>query len=329
MGSESDIQNARRYLEIEAEAILQQRERLGPEFASTVEMIAALRGKVVVSGIGKSGIIGMKMAATLASTGTPAFFLHPVEGVHGDMGVISQDDLLVAISSSGETEELVNLVVAVQRMGVPALSICGSRESTLASLCDHLLVVSVDREACPLGLAPTASTAAVLAMGDALALTLSARSEFTAEDYAAFHPGGTLGRRLKLCVRDIMYTGSDVPVLPDGANFGEALRVMTDTKNLGVALVTDSEGKLIGVLTDGDLRRILLRSVPAVADFSISVSDVMTRNPKVVEAEALASEALRIMEAHSITSLAIVDAASRPVGIVHLHDILGRGKVIF
>jgi arabinose-5-phosphate isomerase len=324
-----EIAQARRVLEIEAEAILRQRERLGPDFLNVVGRIAALRGKVVLTGIGKSGIVGMKVAATMASTGTPAIFIHPVEGVHGDIGVVSRDDLLMALSNSGETQEVLNLVVAVKKLGVPVVGVCGSAECTLARLCDQCLVVSVDREACPLGLAPTASTTAVLAVGDALAMMLSSRRRFTADDYAAFHPGGTLGRRLKLRVRDIMVTGEGVPKVREGQTFEEAIKEMTARHNLGVTLVVDGAGRLTGILTDGDLRRILLKGKAGGLDISTPIERLMTRNPKVIEAEALASEAMQMMEAKAITSLAVVDTESRPVGLIHLHDILGRGQVIF
>jgi len=329
MAENPELSQARRVLEIEAEAILRQKERLGPEFLEVVETIAKLRGKVVVTGIGKSGIVGMKVAATMSSTGTPALFIHPVEGVHGDIGVVSKDDLLMPISNSGETQEVLNLVVAVKKLGVPVSGVCGVHESTLARFCDQVLVVSVGGEACPLGLAPTASTAALLAVGDALAMTLSSRRDFSEDDYRAFHPGGTLGRRLKLHVRDIMHKGEDIPIVEEGRTFKDALREMTETRNLGVTLVTDADGRLTGILTDGDLRRIYLRDPSAGLSFDTPVEEVMTRNPKVIEAEVHASEALQIMEKKGITSLAVVDTESRPVGLIHLHDILGRGEVIF
>lgn len=329
MAENRELSQARRVLEIEAEAILRQKERLGTEFLDVVERIAAIRGKVVITGIGKSGIVGLKVAATMSSTGTPAIFIHPVEGVHGDIGVVSRDDLLMPISNSGETQEVLNLVGAIKKLGVPVIGVCGAHESTLARLCDQVLLVSVDEEACPLGLAPTASTTAVLAVGDALAMTLSSKKAFTAADYAAFHPGGTLGRRLKLRVRDIMHTGGDIPVVREGRTFEDALREMTETRNLGVTLVTDPDGRLTGILTDGDLRRIYLKDPSVGVNFDAPVEEVMTRNPKVIESDAHASEALQIMEKKGITSLAVVDTESRPVGLIHLHDILGRGEVIF
>lgn len=327
MNESPEIKQARQVLEIEAQAILRQCERLDESFLQAVEAIAKLRGKVVVTGVGKSGIVGMKIASTLSSTGTPAIFVHSVEGMHGDLGVISKEDLLLAISNSGETEEILNLVSAAQRLGVRTLCICSSTQATLAKISDLVLVVSVDREACPLGLAPTASTTAVLAVGDALAMALSSRRRFTSEDYAAFHPGGSLGRRLKLQVQDLMRKAEAIPQVRENQTFAEAVGEMTSRDNLGVTLVVDGEGKLAGILTDGDLRRILLRTPGGNPNWSMPVTHVMTRNPKVVEAEALASEALQIMESLGITSLAIVDAHSRPLGIIHLHDILGRGKI--
>ncbi|MBI2193389.1 MAG: KpsF/GutQ family sugar-phosphate isomerase [Planctomycetes bacterium] len=328
MSEAPELEQARHVLETEAQAILQQRDRLGPSFVQAVDAIATLKGKVVITGVGKSGIVGMKIASTLASTGTPAVFVHPVEGVHGDLGIVSRDDLLVAISNSGETEEVLNLTAAARRLGVRTLGICASASSTLARTSDLVLPVAVDREACPLGLAPTASTTAVLAVGDALAMALSTRRRFTAENYAAFHPGGTLGRRLKLRVRDLMRRNEAVPRVREDQTFAEALQEMTARDNLGVTLVVDAGGKLAGILTDGDLRRILLRSPGGSPGGPSPVSQLMTRRPKTVEADAMASEAVQIMETHAITSLAIVDAQSRPVGIIHLHDILGRGKII-
>lgn len=330
MSESPEIRQARQVLEIEAEAILSQKESLGESFQQAIEVISDLRGKVVVTGIGKSGIVGMKVAATLASTGTPAIFMHAADAIHGDLGAITKDDLLLAISNSGETEEVLNVIQAAQQVGVPALAFCGSAQSTLATMCDHLVVVAVDREACPLGLAPTASTTAALAVGDALSMALSSRMKFTAEAYAAIHPGGSLGQRLKLCVRDLMRTGEQIPVVTESQSLSEAIHEMTDRENLGTALIVNDAGKLNGILTDGDLRRILLTAEDeGQLDWARPVSEVMTRGPKTIEVDAAVSEALQIIERSGITSLAIVDASSTPVGFLHLHDILGRGKVVF
>jgi arabinose-5-phosphate isomerase len=325
MHNSPELDLARQVLKTESDAVLKQLECLDENFQKIVDVITSLPGKVVITGIGKSGIIGAKIAGTLASTGTPALFLHPVEGVHGDIGVIGKDDILIAISNSGATEEVLNLVFAVEQTGLTTLGICSNPESTLAELCDYNLFVSVDQEACPLGLAPTASTTAVLAVGDALAMALSARQKFTREDYSRFHPGGSLGRRLKLRVRDIMLTGDALPVISVEENLAAAMQVMSSNQNLGVALAVDADGLLAGIVTDGDLRRIFMKGHTQES----SIREIMTQNPKLAEAESLASEALMIMEQMAITSLAIVDGQSRPIGLVHLHDILGRGKVIF
>lgn len=320
-----ELKLARQVLKTESDAILKQLDCLDENFQNVVDVISALTGKVIITGIGKSGIIGSKIAGTLASTGTPALFLHPVEGVHGDMGVIQMGDLLIAISNSGATEEVLNLVFAVEQIGLTTLGICSNPKSTLAELCDYTLIVSVDQEACPLGLAPTASTTAVLAVGDALAMALSSKRKFSTEDYSRFHPGGSLGRRLKLRVRDIMLTGEALPLISVEENLGAAMKVMSANQNLGVALAVDKDGRLAGIVTDGDLRRIFLSGHTQESP----ITKVMTRNPKLAESESLASEALMIMEQMAITSLAIVDEQSRAIGLVHLHDILGRGKVIF
>jgi len=323
------LQRAREVLQIEADSILAVKDRLGKEFVQLVDMILALDGKVVVTGVGKSMIVGQKIAATMCSTGTPAVALDATAALHGDLGVLAKGDLLIAISNSGEAPELINVVFAAQDLGVRIAALTGNTQSTLAENSDLVVNVSVAREACPLGLAPTASTTATLAVGDALAMVLMQSIGFTSRHYARFHPGGNLGQRLKLKVRDIMRTGSDVPTVAASAPFLEALRVMSAGANLGVALVTDADGTLAGIITDGDVRRLLLSGENVAAR---TVGQVMKRNPITIDADAAASEALRVMERGtgrgSITSLAIVDAACRPVGFIHLHDILGRGKVM-
>jgi arabinose-5-phosphate isomerase len=317
---------ARNVLRIEAEAVSAIIERLDKSFDDAVEVMLAATGKVVVAGLGKSGIVAKKVAATLASTGTPAVFLHPVEALHGDLGIVARGDILLAISNSGENDEVLNLLEAVKGLGVKSISLTGNPQSTLARNTDITLDVGVAREACPLGLAPTASTTAAMALGDALAVALMEKRGFKEEDFAQFHPGGRLGRRLALRVRDIMRTGGAIPVVKKSQSLGDALREMTERDNLGVTLVVDDAGLLAGILTDGDLRRIARKEGRWEEKMSGRAENFMSRNPKTVDADALASEAVQIMEVKGITSLAIVDGMGKPVGIIHLHDILGRGK---
>jgi arabinose-5-phosphate isomerase len=325
---ETRLHRAREVLQIEAESILALKERLGDEFLQLVGMILGLRGKVVVTGVGKSGIVGQKIAATMCSTGTPAVWLDATAALHGDLGVVARDDLLLAISNSGEASELLNVVFAAQNMGVRVVAFTGNPGSTLAENSDLVVNVAVAREACPLGLAPTASTTAALAVGDALAMVLMESIGFTSTHYARFHPGGSLGQRLKLKVRDIMRTGDEMPVVRENDSFGRALDVMTAGANLGVVLVTGDDGVLTGIITDGDVRRLLIRNGVSIKEKR--GGELMKRNPMTIEADAAASEAVRVMEKGtgkgSITSLAIVDGQGRPTGIIHLHDILGRGK---
>lgn len=320
------METARNVLRIEAEALSAIIERLDKSFEDAVEALLAVPGKVVVTGLGKSGIVAKKVAATLASTGTPAVFLHPVEALHGDLGIVAKGDFLLAISNSGENDEVLNLLEAVKALGVKSLALTGNPQSTLARNSDITLDVSVAREACPLGLAPTASTTAAMALGDALAVALMEKRGFRKEDFAQFHPGGRLGMRLALRVRDIMRTGTAIPMVRKSQTLGEALREMTERDNLGVALIVDDGGLLEGIVTDGDLRRIARREGRWEEKVSGKVENFMSRNPKTVDADALASEAVQIMEVGGITSLAIVDGKGKPVGMIHLHDILGRGK---
>jgi len=324
--TERRLARARQVLQTEAEAILALRERLGGDFLRLVEMILSLDGKVVVTGVGKSGIVGHKIAATMCSTGTPAVFLDTAAALHGDLGVLSKDDLLVAISNSGEAAELLNVVAAARGIGARIVAFTGKPGSSLAQHSDLVIDVGVACEACPLGLAPTASTTAALAMGDALAMVLMEAIGFTSRHYARFHPGGSLGQRLKLKVRDIMRAGVDLPVVCETAPFQAALDAMSAGVNLGVVLVTGEGAELCGIITDGDVRRFLMQKVDLAAK---TAGELMKRNPMTIDADAAASEALRVMEKGtgrgSITSLAIIDAQSRPVGLIHLHDILGRG----
>ncbi len=316
------LQRGRRVLEIEARAVADLARRLGGEFERAVEEIAACQGKVVVTGMGKSGIVCRKIASTLASTGTPAFFLHAAEALHGDLGMLVRGDLVLAVSNSGETEELIRLLPVIKRLSLPLIAITGNPESNLARRADVVLDVSVAEEACPLGLAPTASTTATVALGDALAVALLEHKGFRPEDFAALHPGGALGRRL-LKVSELMHVGPEIPLVRESTSMREVVLEMT-SKRLGVTGVVNEAGRLVGVITDGDLRRGLERRGDILA---LTAADVMTCNPKVVEADTLGAKAVAVMEAHAITSLFIVDDEGLPAGIIHLHDLLRAGVV--
>lgn len=319
------IETAKRVLQIEADAVLALQARLDADFVQAVEMILSCKGKVVVTGMGKSGLICQKIAATMASTGTPTFFLHPAEGIHGDLGMLAKGDVIIGISNSGETEEVCRILPVIKRMGLPLISMSGNPKSTLAIAGDVHLDISVDEEACPLGLAPTASTTATLAMGDALAVALLEERGFKEEDFALFHPGGALGKRLLLRVEDMMHTGKDVPLVLPEVLLRDALFEIT-SKKLGVTGVVDSQGQMLGVFTDGDLRRIMEQGLDSLQK---PISEVMTTAPKRILRRNLAAKALQIMESHSITSLFVFDDEENrvPVGIVHLHDLLKAGVV--
>ena len=319
------LEKARKVLRIEAEAILAQIDKLDDHFVEAVEAILACRGKVVLTGIGKSGIICQKIAATFASTGTPAYFLHPAEGIHGDLGTLSRHDVVIVLSMSGESDEISVILPAIKRMGNRLIAMTGNLSSTLARYGDVLIDVGVKEEACPLGLAPTASTTAALAMGDALAVALLEKRGFSKEDFALIHPGGRLGRRLLLRVEDLMHTGDEVPLVHSGTLLKDAVLEMT-SKGFGVTGVCDGKGGLAGVITDGDLRRGLERRVDILQQ---KVDDVMTYRPKTLIASSLAAHALQQMEEHAITSLFITAGRDdgRAVGILHLHDILRAGLV--
>ncbi len=317
------IEHGKRVLEIEVRAIAGLLERLDHRFTEAVDLLYRCAGKVVVSGMGKSGLIGQKIAATLASTGTPAFFLHPAEGTHGDLGMLARRDALIAISNSGETEEVLKLLPFVKRLNIPVVAMTGRVQSTLAKNSEVVLDVSVGEEACPMGLAPTASTTATLAMGDALAIALLQKRGFREEDFAQFHPGGTLGRRLLLKVRDLMHGGDAVPRVTQQTSAREAILVMT-TKKLGMTTVVDEAGRLLGVITDGDLRRFLERG----ADLAkAKAGDLASKNPKTIGPDELAAGAIRIMEECSITSLVVLEESRQIVGVIHLHDLLKSGIV--
>ncbi len=308
-------------LETEAEALLGLRARIGDAFVAACRHMLACPGRIVVVGMGKSGHIGGKIAATLASTGTPAFFVHPGEASHGDLGMITGQDVVLALSNSGETDEILTILPIIKRLDVPLVALTGNPDSTLGRQATVCLDVGVAREACPLGLAPTASTTAALAMGDALAVALLEARGFDAEDFARSHPAGRLGRRLLLLVDDLLHTGADLPVVGEDALVAEALLEMT-AKRLGMTAVVDAQGRLSGIFTDGDLRRALDRDTDVQRT---RVAAAMTRDCKTVAPGTLAAEALHMMQTHKINALLVVDAERRPVGALNVHDLLRSG----
>ncbi len=317
------IQMGRGVLTIERDAIDLLTQRIDADFGRACELILSCAGRVVVTGMGKSGHIGNKIAATLASTGTPAFFMHPGEASHGDLGMIVKGDVVIALSYSGETAELLSLLPIIRRRGVPLIAMSGRPESSLAREATVHLNVAVEKEACPLNLAPTASSTATLAMGDALAVALLDARGFTAEDFAHSHPGGSLGRRLLVHVEDVMHSGEDVPVVASGAPLAEALLEVT-RKGLGMTAVVDGQQRILGVFTDGDLRRALDRNAHM---HDTTVDEVMSRGPKTIRAEQLAVDAVTLMQEFSITALLVAEDDGRLRGVVHLHDLLKAGVI--
>lgn len=320
------IEQAKQVLKIEAEAIEALQSRIDGHFVDAVRMILDCRGRVVVTGMGKSGLIGKKIMATLASTGTPSFFLHPAEGIHGDLGMVTSDDVIIALSNSGETGEVLNILPSVKRIGAKIIAFCGVENSTLVKNADVFLNVGVKQEACPLGLAPTASTTAALAMGDALAVALLTERHFTPADFALYHPGGSLGRKLLLTVEKVMHAGEDNPKVTEGQTVKVALFTMT-AKGLGAVSVVSEDGHLLGIITDGDIRRGLAKGHEFL---DYPVSRIMTRTPKTITADKLAAQALHIMEKNEprpITVLPVVDENFRAIGILHLTDLLRQGVV--
>jgi arabinose-5-phosphate isomerase len=320
--TEALLERARTIIDVEIAGLNDIKAQLDQGFLQAIEIIEACPGRVIITGMGKSGLIGKKIAATLSSTGTPAYFLHPAEGSHGDLGMIMKQDVVIAISNSGETPEILSILPLVKRFNVPLIAMTGNLASTLAQRSSATLNVAVQQEACPLGLAPTASTTACLALGDALAVVLLERKGFTQEDFAIFHPAGSLGKRLLLKVEDVMHTGSNLPIVTTQATFLEALMEIT-SKKLGLTLVVNPNTRVVeGVLTDGDVRRALTQ-VPNIQ--AVVLTDVMSSSPKIIEADALAVSALRIMEENKITSLLIKAEDNTPHGIIHLHEILKTG----
>lgn len=312
---------AKEVLDIEANSILRLKNNIGEEFDKAIDILYNCKGRVIVTGMGKSGIIGKKIAATLSSTGTPAYFLHPAESTHGDSGVITRNDVIIAISNSGETQELMNLLPLIKRFGCEMIGMTGNINSTLAKTSEVVLDISVEKEACPLGKAPTASTTATLAMGDALAVCLMEKKGFTKEDFLMYHPSGKLGKGLTYKVRDLMISGDKMPIVSENETFTDVINTISEYK-LGMAMIISSDKKLLGVLTDGDIRRTIIK-YPNTSN--LKIKDVMTVNPKRITEEAYAASALNLMEKYSITALPVVDENNVPVGVIHVHDLLRAG----
>jgi arabinose-5-phosphate isomerase len=321
---DSIIDVARKVLKTEAEAVNAMVDKIGSNFEKAVEIIYQSKGRVVVTGMGKSGLVGKKIAATLASTGTPAFSLHPAEATHGDLGMVTSDDVIIAISNSGETEEIIELIPFLKRFNVHLISVTGNPESSLSKAADVTLDVSVKEEACPFGIVPTASTTATMAMGDALAVALLMRRGFKEQDFAFFHPGGKIGKKFFIKVKDIMYTGDKIPKVTIKTPMSKTVIEMS-SKRLGHTIVFDDNNKVTGVITDGDLRRGIEKWSGKL--FEMTAGEVMTKSPKTISEEELAAKALSIMEGNSITALVVTDKDGRVVGIIHLHDILRQGIV--
>ena len=323
--SSATIQKAIEVLKIEADGILNLADRIDDNFSEMIGQICSCSGRLILSGIGKAGIVGRKIVATLNSTGTRSLFLHPVEAMHGDLGQVSRDDIFIALSNSGETEELCILLPSIRRIGCKIIAFTGSTNSTLAAQSDIVIDVGVEFEACPLGLAPTASTTAMLAMGDALAVVLLEKKNFNSNDFSMIHPGGTLGQRLASKVKDLMISGPSLPRVSERTSMQEAVKEI-DRGRLGTTLVTNPQNKLRGIITDGDIRRLV---ASGRSFLKFSVEDVMTKNPQTIAESSPTYDALNIMEKHQITVLPVVNAREEVQGILHLHDILGKGEFKF
>ena len=320
-------EHAKRVLRIEADAVAALIDRIDEHFEQAVELVLNCKSRVVVTGMGKSGLIGKKIAATFASTGTPAFFLHPAEGIHGDLGMVTRGDVVIALSNSGETEELLMMLPSLKRFGNKIISLTGNPASTLAKNSDVVIDVGVKEEACSLGLAPTASTTATLAMGDALAMALLDKRGFKEEDFACIHPGGTLGKKLLLHVHDLMHTGKAVPSVFEETSVKDAIYEIS-SKKMGITAVVNTSGTLVGVISDGDLRRWMEKTEQSGENLlAKAAKDIMTKKPKIIKKAALAAEAVSIMEKNSITCLIITTDDAKPIGVIHLHDLLKAGVV--
>lgn len=319
------LEEAVNVLKIEADGILRLIDRIDNNFIDMVELIYNSTGRIIVGGIGKSGIIGRKIVATLNSTGTRSLFLHPVEAMHGDLGMVSKDDIFLALSNSGETDELNILLSTIQKIGCKIIAFTGNKHSTLAKNSDIIIDVGVEKEACPMGLAPTSSTTALLAMGDALAVVLINKRGFKQSDFQRFHPGGTLGQRLSINVNDIMITDKSVPIVNENAPMQDAIKTIDDFR-LGTTLVQGANKKLTGIITDGDIRRCVAKKKNIL---ELTAADVMTRGPRTLQPDSPTYDALNMMERYQITALPITDASGQILGILHLHDILGKGAFKF
>jgi arabinose-5-phosphate isomerase len=314
------IEEAKNVLKTEAEGVLSLVDRVGPEFEKAVEMIMAAKGRVILTGMGKSGLVARKISATLSSTGTPSFFLHPAEAIHGDLGMVTSNEIVIAISYGGRTPEINTLLPILRNMGAKIISFTGNMKSPMANASDIVIDVGVKREACPMGLAPTTSTTAALAMGDALAVVLINRRRFGREDFKKFHPGGSLGDRLAGKVRDFMLTGDRIPMVLLESKVRDAIKEI-NAKKIGATLVVDADKKMVGLISDGDLRRALLKQEHI---FDLKAAEIMTRSPKTVDPDLTTAEALGLMELYAIMHLAVIDIHNHVQGILHLHDILGR-----
>ena len=320
------IEQAVKVLKIEAEGILALAEKIDDNFTKMIDLIYKSHGRVIIGGIGKSGIIGRKIAATLNSTGTRSIFLHPVEAMHGDLGIVSHKDVFIALSNSGETDELNILLPSIRNAGCPIIAFTGNKNSTLAHHSDVVIDVGVETEACPLGLAPTTSTTALLAMGDALAVVMINKHKFTPTDFKKFHPGGNLGQRLSsYTVKDIMLTGNAIPLVSENTDMATALDIL-DRHKLGVVMIAKPDNTLSGIITDGDVRRML---VGKIAVFEKKAAELMIAKPKSIDENAPLYDALNIMETHQITVLPVIDSEGKVAGVLHLHDILGKGALKF
>jgi arabinose-5-phosphate isomerase len=319
------IEAAKEVLRIEEQGLAAVRERIGEEFVQAVETVLSSPGRLVITGIGKSGIVGQKISATLNSTGTASFFLHPVEAMHGDLGMVMVGDVILAISYSGETAELNRLLISLKERGNKIIAMTGGSNSSLANAADIVLDIRVPKEACPLGLAPTASTTATLAMGDALSVVLLNRKKFQPEDFRLNHPGGSLGERLKVKVTEVMLSGKDMPVVSPEDSAADAIRVLNE-KNNGAILVIGQNNNLLGIVTDGDVRRAVV-NLKGFSD--LTAAQLMTRNPICINGDQLAADALSIMQKHEITALPIIDDTNKLLGLLHLHNLLGKGEFRF